>query len=119
MSGIETQNTAEMDDAHSINNEACLRCKDKDNRANKCDEYTSGLSRKKLPLKQKFKLWWYTLFYHHWMSSEYVIDIAIEPLYWFVDHFTHLLGPGFVVVVTVLLSTIVWVAHFLGKVNLH
>lgn len=34
-----------------------------------------------------------SLFANHHMSQSYVSDVCMEPIFWFVDNFTHLLGP--------------------------
>jgi hypothetical protein len=70
---------------------------------------------KKITTREKLKLWFKTLFYHTSFSFEYAIDTFMEPVFFFVDHFTHILGPAFVTVVVFLISCIVVIAHFLGK----
>jgi hypothetical protein len=91
------------------------RCMDSNEKAATWDSYIAKLSRRNLTGKERFKLWFYTLFYHHSFSYEYVIDTIMEPIFWFVDHFTHLLGPAFVTAVVVLVGSIVLIAHFVGK----
>ncbi len=34
-----------------------------------------------------------SLCYNHHMTSGYLVDTLLEPMFWFVDHFTHVLGP--------------------------
>ena len=34
-----------------------------------------------------------SLTYNHHMSQSYASDVLMEPIFWFVDNFTHLLGP--------------------------
>lgn len=65
---------------------------------------------------QKLKLWFYTLFYHSSFSFEYVVDTIMEPIFWFVDQVSQpILGPAFVVVVVILVSYVVVVAHLIGQ----
>lgn len=77
-----------------------------------------------------------SLFYNHHLSQGYVSDVCMEPIFWFVDNFTHLLGPVsgdsfrfshqqplnkippffqfFVVGVILLTSTVVSIAYWIG-----
>lgn len=34
-----------------------------------------------------------SLTYNHHVNQSYVSDVCMEPIFWFVDNFTHLLGP--------------------------
>ncbi len=74
----------------------------------------SKISKRNISAKEKLKLWFLTLFYHTNFSYEYALDTIMEPVFWFVDHFTRFLGPAFVVVVIMLVSSIVIIAHFIG-----
>ncbi|KAJ6640315.1 Palmitoyltransferase ZDHHC16 [Pseudolycoriella hygida] len=55
-----------------------------------------------------------SLMYNHHMNQSYASDVCMEPIFWFVDNFTHLLGPFFVVGVAVLTATVVYIAHWIG-----
>lgn len=48
------------------------------------------------------------------MNQSYFSDVAMEPIFWFVDNFTHLLGPFFVIGVACLTSAVVFVAFWIG-----
>jgi len=39
------------------------------------------------------KLIFNSLFYNEHLSFNYAFDTLMEPLFWFVDNFTHVLGP--------------------------
>ena len=68
----------------------------------------------KLPIRTKLKLWFYTLFYHENFSFDYTIDCLVEPIFWFVDHYTKILGRFFVAAVVFMISMVAFVAHALG-----
>lgn len=78
-----------------------------------------------------------SLFYNHHLNQSYVSDVCLEPIFWFVDNFTHLLGPVsepmnpppvsclllilhpplyqiFVVGVILLTTTVVFIAYWIG-----
>lgn len=64
-----------------------------------------------------FREWTLTirsLTYNEHMSSNYAIDILIEPLFWFVDNFTQVLGKFFVICVLFLMSSVVAIAYWVG-----
>ncbi|PBC34906.1 palmitoyltransferase [Apis cerana cerana] len=71
----------------------------------------------KLNLKQK---WWRlqiitkSLFYNEFLNWSYVCDILLEPMFWFVENFTACLGPVFVVMVSLLTASIVYIAYYIG-----
>jgi len=48
------------------------------------------------------------------LSGDYVFDTLIQPAFWFVDNFTKILGPVFVIVVTFLTFCGVFVAYWVG-----
>jgi palmitoyltransferase len=48
------------------------------------------------------------------LDRGYVIDTLMEPMFWFVDHFTHALGPIFVFLVVVTLIVYVSIAYAIG-----
>jgi len=64
--------------------------------------------------RRLFKLVLSSLFYNSFMDLFYVCDTAMEPLFWFVDHFTRFFGPVFVVGVCSLMASIVIIAHLVG-----
>ena len=49
-----------------------------------------------------FKITFLSTFYNDHLSSDYVFDTLIQPAFWFVDHFTAVLGPIFVFMVILL-----------------
>jgi palmitoyltransferase len=68
-------------------------------------------------LKQRFKLLkiaFLSLTYNDHMSWNYVFDTLMEPLFWFVDSFTKILGPLFVTGVIILTFSGVFIAYYVG-----
>ncbi|GAB6023328.1 hypothetical protein CHUAL_008131 [Chamberlinius hualienensis] len=68
-------------------------------------------------LKYRFdmmKLVLLSLTYNSFLDVYYVGDTAMEPIFWFVDHFTHLFGPVFVIGVCLLTASVVLVAYLIG-----
>lgn len=55
-----------------------------------------------------------SLTYNHHMSQSYASDVCLEPIFWFVDNFTHLLGPFFVFAVVCLTSAVVIICYWIG-----
>jgi len=55
-----------------------------------------------------------TLFYNDHVDCSYVADTLMEPLFWFVDHFTGRLGPIFVILVIISLVVYVTIAYVVG-----
>ncbi|CAH0578086.1 unnamed protein product [Chrysodeixis includens] len=55
-----------------------------------------------------------SLTYNDHMSQSYAIDFMLEPIFWFVDNFAQYLGKVFVFCVTVLTSTVVMIAYWVG-----
>ncbi|XP_063980173.1 palmitoyltransferase ZDHHC16 isoform X1 [Diachasmimorpha longicaudata] len=55
-----------------------------------------------------------TLFYNDFMSWGYACDIVMEPICWFVENFTAVLGPILVAMVTTLTAAIVYIAYYIG-----
>uniref|UniRef100_A0A6B2E9F6 Palmitoyltransferase n=1 Tax=Phlebotomus kandelakii TaxID=1109342 RepID=A0A6B2E9F6_9DIPT len=55
-----------------------------------------------------------SLMYNHHLNQSYVSDVCMEPIFWFVDNFTHLLGPFFVVGVACLTSAVVFISYWIG-----
>jgi palmitoyltransferase len=41
------------------------------------------------------------------MNQSYASDVLLEPIFWFVDNFASMLGPFFLVAVTVLTAAVV------------
>ncbi|CAG7729050.1 unnamed protein product [Allacma fusca] len=78
------------------------------------DMSTKGFTFPKVSTTHKLKLWFLTLFYHSSFSFDYCVDVVVEPVFWFVDHFTKLLGRFFVCLVCVLIFEVTFVAHVLG-----
>ena len=55
-----------------------------------------------------------SIFYNEFMSTSYLFDIFFEPLLWFVDHFSKILGPILVVCVVSLTAIIVSIVYIIG-----
>lgn len=55
-----------------------------------------------------------SLTYNHLLDQSYVADVCMEPMFWFVDNFTHIIGPFFVGAVVVLTTSVVCIAYWLG-----
>jgi len=55
-----------------------------------------------------------SLCFNSHMDSGYMADTLLEPMFWFVDNFTHILGPIFVVSVVSLLVVFVVIAYTIG-----
>ncbi|KAK0159222.1 hypothetical protein PV328_010131 [Microctonus aethiopoides] len=62
----------------------------------------------------KFKITIKSLFYNDFMSWAYACDIFMEPILWFVENFTAVLGPILVVMVSTLTTIIVYIAYYIG-----
>lgn len=43
--------------------------------------------------RQRCQLTIRSLTYNHFMDQSYAADVCMEPLFWFVDNFTHVIGP--------------------------
>ena len=55
-----------------------------------------------------------SLFSNDHIDSGYIADTLMEPMFWFVDHFTESLGPIFVVLVIITLFVYVAIAYVIG-----
>ncbi|XP_052860119.1 palmitoyltransferase ZDHHC16 [Anopheles cruzii] len=55
-----------------------------------------------------------SLTYNHHMNQSYASDVVMEPIFWFVDNFTHLLGPFFVFAVVCLTTAVVVICYWIG-----
>ncbi|KAF8790802.1 palmitoyltransferase ZDHHC16-like [Argiope bruennichi] len=60
------------------------------------------------------KLTLYSLFYNDFADKYYVGDTCMEPMFWFVDHFTKILGPICVAAVIFLSSSLIIIAYVIG-----
>ena len=56
----------------------------------------------------------WSLVYNEHMSWGYTFDTLMEPAFWFVDRFTLVLGPMFVVGVIVLTTSVIAIAYVIG-----
>ncbi|XP_055903075.1 palmitoyltransferase ZDHHC16 [Eupeodes corollae] len=56
----------------------------------------------------------HSLTYNHHMNASYASDVLMEPVFWFVDNYTYLLGPFFVVGVAILTSAVVYISYWIG-----
>ncbi|XP_066991490.2 palmitoyltransferase ZDHHC16A isoform X2 [Anabrus simplex] len=63
---------------------------------------------------QKSRLTFFSFFYNHFTDFTYVVDVCMEPVFWFVDNFTKFLGPVFVICVCGLTASVVVIAYWLG-----
>ncbi|KAK4871703.1 hypothetical protein RN001_015827 [Aquatica leii] len=55
-----------------------------------------------------------SLTYNQFMDQSYAADVCMEPMIWFVDNFTHTIGPIFVVAVIFLTASVVGIAYWIG-----
>lgn len=55
-----------------------------------------------------------SLCYNEFMDKYYIADTAMEPMFWFVDHFTKFFGPFFVFAVCLLTLTVVIIVYIIG-----
>lgn len=60
------------------------------------------------------KLTFCTLCYNEFADKFYVGDTCMEPMFWFVDHFTKAMGPIFVAGVIILTLSIIIIAYTIG-----
>ncbi|XP_023233186.1 palmitoyltransferase ZDHHC16-like [Centruroides sculpturatus] len=60
------------------------------------------------------KLTFVTLCYNEFADKFYVGDTCMEPMFWFVDHFTKAMGPIFVVGVIILTLSMIIIAYTIG-----
>ncbi|CAH1103090.1 unnamed protein product [Psylliodes chrysocephalus] len=63
---------------------------------------------------QKCLVTFRSLTYNHFMDQSYAADVCMEPMFWFVDNFTHAIGPIFVVAVIGLTASVVLIAYWIG-----
>uniref|UniRef100_A0A1B6DJI2 Palmitoyltransferase n=1 Tax=Clastoptera arizonana TaxID=38151 RepID=A0A1B6DJI2_9HEMI len=63
---------------------------------------------------QYLKICLKSLFFNAHVDFNYVSDILMEPIIWFVDNFTKFLGPFFVLCVTVLMTTVIVISFWIG-----
>ncbi|KAK9758838.1 DHHC palmitoyltransferase [Popillia japonica] len=55
-----------------------------------------------------------SLTYNHFMDRNYIADVCMEPMFWFVDNFTNAIGPFFVVIIIALTASVVIIAYIIG-----
>ncbi|XP_042898842.1 palmitoyltransferase ZDHHC16 [Parasteatoda tepidariorum] len=60
------------------------------------------------------KLTFLSLFYNEFADKYYIGDSCMEPMFWFVDHFTKILGPICVIAVILLTSSLIVIAYAIG-----
>ena len=65
-------------------------------------------------LLKRTKLKCLSLVYNEHLSWSYLADSMIEPLFWIIDHCTHLLGPIFALFVALLKLSVVIIAYVIG-----
>lgn len=47
-------------------------------------------------------------------NASRIADTLLEPLFWFIDNYTHVIGPAFVVAVFLLTSVVVSICYYVG-----
>lgn len=57
------------------------------------------------------RLTFFSLFYNSLTSSWTIVDTMLEPMFWFVNHFIHYLGPIFVVMIVLLVTFVVVITY--------
>lgn len=62
----------------------------------------------------KFRIEIKSLFYNNFLDYNYVADVLMEPIFWFVDNFAKFLGPFFVIVVFSLTASVVIICYIIG-----
>ncbi|KAL9893652.1 palmitoyltransferase ZDHHC16 [Glossina fuscipes fuscipes] len=55
-----------------------------------------------------------SLTYNAHLDASYASDVLMEPIYWFVDNYAHVLGPFFIVGVVLLTTAVVSIAYWIG-----
>lgn len=60
------------------------------------------------------KLLFFSLFYNDFFNKYYALDTFLEPMFFFVDSFTKIMGPIFVILVQIMTYSIVAIAYVLG-----
>jgi len=60
------------------------------------------------------KIEFLTLFYNSHISTDYVFDTLVQPGFWFVDRCAGLLGPCFVILVTLLTFSVIFITYWVG-----
>lgn len=55
-----------------------------------------------------------SLMYNSHLNQSYASDVCMEPIFWVVDNYTHLLGPFFVTAVALLTAAVVYIAYWIG-----
>lgn len=63
---------------------------------------------------ENLKVCFHSLTYNHHMNMNYASDVCMEPIFWFVDNYTHLLGPFLVAGVIFLTTSVVSIAYWIG-----
>ncbi|XP_074095713.1 palmitoyltransferase ZDHHC16 [Cotesia typhae] len=62
----------------------------------------------------RLKITFLSLFYNEFLDWGYACDTLMEPIFWFVNNFTAVLGPLLVFTVSVLTAIIVYIAYYIG-----
>lgn len=62
----------------------------------------------------RLKIFVLTFFYNDHLSATYVADILMDPMLWFVDNFTQLLGPFFIGAVICLTISVAAICFWIG-----
>ncbi|XP_044741783.1 palmitoyltransferase ZDHHC16B [Chrysoperla carnea] len=65
-------------------------------------------------LWEKWRLTILSLMYNEFCDQSYVADVCMEPIFWFVNNFTSVLGTFFVVAVCTLTTSVVSIAYWIG-----
>lgn len=80
----------------------------------RCKEFPKTLVETFRTRLRYLKLCLQSLTYNKHMNQSYASDVCMEPIFWFVDNYTHLLGPFFVVGVAFLTAAVVFIAYWIG-----
>lgn len=55
-----------------------------------------------------------SLLYNQHCTQSYASDVCMEPIFWCVDNYTHVLGPVFVAAVAAFTALVIFIAHWIG-----
>ncbi|KAL0269883.1 UNVERIFIED_CONTAM: hypothetical protein PYX00_007470 [Menopon gallinae] len=62
----------------------------------------------------KFNITIKSLFYNYFLDQNYVADVLMEPIFYFVDNFTKVLGPFFIIAASGLTISVVVICYMIG-----
>ncbi|XP_054747918.1 palmitoyltransferase ZDHHC16A [Anastrepha obliqua] len=76
-------------------------------------KWSSSSALKNIVNKSRVR-WRYTKSWLHRLITNFDSDTCLEPMFWFVDNYTHLLGPFFIFAVSGLTIAVVLFAYWIG-----